>query len=696
MDYLSWNDKIAAHFFNDRMAGRDVLIFVNEQILEELGADNGADNGSDVNDFVQSVKCGPDWVTSGNVCKKAFDTYRDWRQRQLSYPPYVAYLALFVYAATINGDFDGKAYYPRLRKILSAAEERRSSYPDFNRIVLLWRDLQEWTKTDKKEELGRFTALLRGKWVNVGMPLSQTVLSEEERRALPYIFEKASLDPLDPPSDEALRWKLVSHGRKLLRSRTQELLKGKEGDDNPALRDALLDFILLQLSEAWEEPESLSAAPQVPRLKRTVWARICLERLDPLSGTVDSRVRIKTNETFPSDGLHFQVGERSYTCHEGVAPGWSSKLKQDGQTKTIHLEASELDWLKGAAIMDEENEWEVLIKGARVKLFLKLQSERLPGWVECQRPERGCEFLVACHEDAAKAVADWGETSCDYLRRISTTGLPKHWALFEGAGARESCPEFSVLTFSTRPHLDLEGGIKARRGNEYLRFARPTIVVDGCSGSELVTIDSKELNRVNQSMSKWQIPDDLPVDKTLDIAVFDQNDEEPVRGRAIRLVDPFISDLVHNAWRRDRTGEVMAENDGGVFEGPYVSGAVVHGNRLEEMGDIDAGLPTYLSDRIVFVGRIPGDVVDWPHQHLPTHWDPVWAISQTGKDAWRVYYCGTGGADDEPVSEWFEAKKGTFKTWKEMVWTKRRSTAPPKPSRLASLWRRYQKVASFV
>lgn len=37
MNYLQWNDCIAKHFFNEEMAGREVLLFVTESLVQKLG-----------------------------------------------------------------------------------------------------------------------------------------------------------------------------------------------------------------------------------------------------------------------------------------------------------------------------------------------------------------------------------------------------------------------------------------------------------------------------------------------------------------------------------------------------------------------------------------------------------------------------------------------------------------------------------
>ena len=59
----------------------------------------------------------------------------------------------------------------------------------------VWRDLEAWTVADREGTLGIFKAQTAGRRANVGLPIAQTILTEEERRRLPELFEAADLEP---------------------------------------------------------------------------------------------------------------------------------------------------------------------------------------------------------------------------------------------------------------------------------------------------------------------------------------------------------------------------------------------------------------------------------------------------------------------------------------------------------------------
>lgn len=51
-EYLKWNDAIARHFFNRDRAGEAIWLYVNDELISELGARLGGDRTS----FVEAVQ----------------------------------------------------------------------------------------------------------------------------------------------------------------------------------------------------------------------------------------------------------------------------------------------------------------------------------------------------------------------------------------------------------------------------------------------------------------------------------------------------------------------------------------------------------------------------------------------------------------------------------------------------------------
>ena len=77
---------------------------------------------------------------------------------------------------------------------------------------------------------------------------------------------------------------------------------------------------------------------------------------------------------------------------------------------------------------------------------------------------------------------------------------------FNGENAKHSCLGVEALTVSPSVRLLLKGGVKTGRSNVYLKGAPPQIKVENSSGSEIVTLDSRKLQKEDQS-DYWSIPD---------------------------------------------------------------------------------------------------------------------------------------------------------------------------------------------
>jgi hypothetical protein len=649
---------------------------------------SGADVG--VEDFIQCIKTGPFWVEEGDICKKALQSYVNWRNnQQLEYPPYIAYLALFVLAATRGGDYDPKAYYPRLWDLLDEPD-RSGPPPHFYEIEELWKDLKKWSTEDKHEELGRFTERIRGGWVHVGRPLSQTLLSDDERNYLHLIFSEAELDPTDTPSDAVLRRVLLNYGKDGLEKRTLKLLKGTQGDSIEMV-NALIDLVLNKLVE-WDGSVTSYTTSGSDHTPSQVGLRICLE-LNRVSGTIASTLRLKTNRPFPDNGLEFECDGQIFSCKETV-PNWSTKLTNANTQPSRPLDAATVNWSTGIRFEDKENKWRAHLKGTDVRLFFPGNREELPGWVvESQRLERNCEFVVACSDSRVADVQRWGTDCCEKFEELSLQGLPSGWSLFEGRGAHESCEGIDVLTLSSLLRIRLQGGIKIGRGNRYLLFGPPLIVIEGGDGSERVTLNGDELKREDLSIARWRIPADAPVDCPLNIEVFKDEPDPLQKHVMIRLEEPELPVSFKDVPSRDSSGQILT----GDVSIPCATGAVVAGIDPAASSVFPQAFPTYLSRRIVFLGSRPGEIADWPDEDLPEEWQPVWAVAKSGKDNWTVHFCGyPGGAEIAPDPNHALSDRQAVKRWKEAIWVRRKKTEYPVLPKIRAIWTKYREVAKRV
>jgi hypothetical protein len=230
MQYAVWNDMIGRKFFNPNSRDRRVYLHVSEALINALGEPFGVS----LQDFVLAVIPKSLRGSPRNICQPTVSCSHNWRRGELEYPPYIGYLAFFILAAGLDGDFAPNAYYPRLRKLLGE-QIFSGTYPHFPELRPVWEDLQQWSSVERRGELGLFDAYVPGRFIHVGTPIAQVILTELERKNLPKIFAEAGLEPLSNPSASYLRQCLSRYGSGQLRDRTLRALRLSPSSEEGAL-----------------------------------------------------------------------------------------------------------------------------------------------------------------------------------------------------------------------------------------------------------------------------------------------------------------------------------------------------------------------------------------------------------------------------------------------------------------------------
>ncbi len=683
MDYQQWNDTLAEYFFNESHAYEEVLLYVNDELINRLGRESG----SNLLDFIEAIKEGPAGAPGTQVCEKAYAIYDNWRKSGRKLPPYLAYLSFFVLvAATEDEEFVSYAYYPKFRKFLG--EPDPSTTAGFQRMALLWEDLERWSREDKHEELGRFVSRIRGNWRHVGIPSFQTLSSIDEIRKLPRLFWEAGLDPVDPPAPEVMTELLYKFGSDVFRMRTLKMLYG-DSEGATIFKVALTNLALEQL-ERWDgtytqEERVLPGSPQ----RVQAGLRICLN-VDFFSGIAQSFVRFKSRRAIPEEGLHLvqrSTGKR-YFCM-GATNGWSTYIGSEESRRSEKLNGSSLDWMEGEFFDDETGEWRVALKGASTRAF-KAGLDNLKDWVEVQRLERAQEYLVASVGIELDEVKKWGSASCDYFKEVRCSGLPDGWKLFKCVNIRASCPSIGLLTISFQARLSLTGGIRSGRRNTYFDFARPKIAVENASGTEIVKVNGVTLQPQGR-VGEWELPEALPAGVPIRIDAF--SGEECFGSRIVQLeAFDLLPDFTRTPYLNS-SGDIIQASD----IGPKARGAVVFGLEPKVTERSSHDLPFYLSDRIVFIGKTPGQIFDWPSEEIPINWFPVWAVARLSRKKWQAHYCGMSveGPNVNPTEIWSYGKR-SVKRWKEAVFINRKITQEPGLRIVKELWRSYKECAARV
>jgi hypothetical protein len=476
MDYLRWNDEIASKFFSPEAAGRRVYLQVTTELIAEIGRDEGVA----VPDFVRSVKGGPPWCSGVPLCLRAKEAFTGWRKRKspskLLFPPYIGFLSLFVLAAGLGeeGEFSIQAYYPRLRKLLGE-EQSTKPYPFFHEMRQLWADLETWSQRDQRSELGIFEYPATGRFVNVGVPISQTILTEQERRDLPFIFVDAGLDAGAPPAESYLASVLQDYGVGRLRPRTLRILRDPAAHKEE--HEGVLGAVLDELG-VWDGSVANETEKESKKVSVHASLRLCLDEIDMVAGRVLLRLRCRTGHEFPEDGLVMALHSARYRCQE-YGGGWSTILEEADSGNPVN--AADFDFFSRLGMRESIYGWRFTLPASSVRVFVSGAIEGLPGYIEVHQLPAGTSFFLAVDEPAWGLVEKWGRSSCAGFKELGISdGLSYGCRVYSVDSANSDDivrKTYPVLSFPTAERIRLQGGIRFS-GNTFFDFALPNIVVE--------------------------------------------------------------------------------------------------------------------------------------------------------------------------------------------------------------------------
>ena len=681
--YRIWNDALAARFFKEEMAGRNVHLYINQELVTEIGQ-----GLSDAGDFRFAVGGFPQAGTFNGeqVCARAIGEFRRWKTVRSGFPPYIAYLCLFVLAGGTDGDFAPNAYYPRLWTLMGY-NARTGSVPQFDHMRDLWDDLEDWSVFDKQGELGIFRSRSIGGFIHVGYPLSQSLLAEQERKGLPQIFYDAGLEPAgDYPADELARTLRRPLARQTLRARTVRLV---ENQQYPDLYNALLDAVAEELS-AWDGTVSASAlGHSVPQdMRALAGLRICID-LDHVSNTVNASIRCKLNREFPDDGLYIADGLEAGESGNG----WSLPIRKRSTGEI--LDAGQIDWNNGSTMRETVLGLQLKLPGRDVRVFTSGIQEGVSGFVETHMVPREQPFYLAYSEAVWPRLERWATMECHGFQEIAIAhGLPDGWRLagVESAISDEAVrDEFTMLSFKSGTRLKLIGGIRSRAGNNFFHFAPPSVSLSGGTPNTEVYWGDLALSR-SEGDRIFALPGDLPTESRISLEARANGPEDHL---SLFLTGDFSVAQFEPGFFLGPTGTSTSSGK----DEPFIAGACLSG--------IDNGAFTTIAEMLedfsyeigaeqgYLIGWRPGQIATWPREAFPTGWVPAWAIKKQGRKLTAIFTDEALGTL-QPELPSFTPTHREIQEWKKVIWHQRKRITPPLDQRQRVLWLQLQGSARNV
>ena len=682
MKYLEWNDAIASYFFNENKSGQRMWFSAEKDLIGKIAKENN----TTFEEFIKVVKLGPDEIKNdlkqNNVCKKAHKIFKKWEsdKSQFKYPPYTAYLALFVLAVSHgrnNEDFSEIAYYPRLNELIG----ENLSTQDFKNIPDLWEDLEKWTLEDKQGGFGEFHLDIYGGRLYVGILYYQVVLTKEDQQHLPEIFWKMGWDSDSIPTEAEILQALKRYKQKLS-NRTQKRIEKGRLD----FRSQLCNRFLEELKNYDEDQiEETSAG----RHQKRGQILICLNDIDQTAKTVKVSFRCKKANGLPDEDFILKNENK-----EWQVPPPSSTISGFIQEFSIK------DWAKDfSASITDDNKYHFHYKGEKYKIFTKGSELEVDGWVSGQRYTPDELFYLAVHSDLVEKVQRWGQKECDKFQKLNDfTGLPTNWHLFKIKGVKnDSLIKDSIPALAIDEHskIHFEGGIRLSKGNQFFDFALPQVKVIGCRDQDPETFykvnnEEKKLIPSGKSSYSFLLPKDIPYNERIKIILKGSDSRLPTKSH-LMLVKTQLEKFneYSNGYAMDRFGNLKEENENnqllqGTY-GPYLQ----HKEDYTRFPNIE--LPTY--GKIYWIGDTPGQTsVSW----TDLKWTANWMIHfKTHKKA-IVYYMGQETNSPDKIKDNFS--KNQIKLWKKVVWhsRKRIQINPQSKKSDKQKWKDFLKGINYV
>ena len=675
MNYFDWNTKLIERFFSPDCEGRRVFLSVTKDLIVELGGENG------VQDFIAAVKAGTGEAMRSNsaLCSRLLENTKRWRQQGApGFPPYIATLALFVLAASYDCDEEAEShgYHKRLRELLGEPVNYNPIF-NFYDCISVWDDLETWSSHDRSGTLGVFHVDFSGSWMHVGIPNSQTLLTEKERMSLGEVFYTAGLDPAIQYSDAHIASAVAEHGRGYLLKRTIRRLNGETGASE-CLRDALLERLHDELAQ-WQSPDfSLGEDSQFDRASRARPTRV-LVSLQYLSVART----VQTKLFFDGRGLDVDSSFNLTSTRSGQIfsvevdrRSWSHPFQLDGRV----AQADELDWLAGDELNGFGDRLKFIFSGGVVRIF-ESGTDGVAHLMERGRlPAHGPFWLAVASQ--ATEIIEWGQKNCrDWQEVRVNAGLPVGWRLFKAEqavstiGIEKKYPSLCLPSFA---RIVLTGGLKLGKASRYLSSMPPQLMAQTPPGDFSLTCNGQELPIA-------------PLPVAIQFAMLREKNIVELRDTRnpdkTRKCSFYLVQAESLPWKAGVEFGYSARNGGVADNGEArISGALVLDWQTPELPVRDS----LDGESVVLLGKKPGQIAN---VNDAIDWAPVWIVSK-GRNR-RVFFCGNTAETSAPETARVGDRKAVRK-WQEIVYFGRRSIQPPRHRRLAALWTNYVTVAKDV
>jgi hypothetical protein len=581
MKYLEWNHIIGEYFFNPSNAGKEILLYLTQKEISELGVQKFgfANESQSWEDYCKAIKCGfPGIVSHGDFIDKFLLVANKWKSfaktafelnnksdlkidgisiysptYQIAYPFYLGFLIAFVIPLTDNvNTFRANSFFPPFNVFLTANGITKIRTGTIKDVDWVWSDLEKWSKEFYKTDYGFFIERRLGNqdWIYVNKVFSQCLLTPKNIRDIPNIFWKADIAPNSIiPEKQFLRIiKLYGETQAGFGKRIVSIVN----DENNPLRKVIIDIVRREYINWKGDVIQYGEDEEVITLK-SGWIYATLLSAFNLN---------KTDETF--NHFYYLYSQNDFPDELNLGGNEIVNLG-NGYSKPIIT-----DFNQSLNLHDEQNKWRASATQNEIVLYTSgsyfgISADNL---IETDKISRQSTMYLLCADSQRKSVDEWGRTfEKGDFNLVEYDNIPKGFNLYKFRNPQQSHVSEEILKVTTRKKFEFRGGIKIEN-RSYLKNLLPRIHVEGAVGGESLFLhfsgtDQKILLRKSSiTPEEFIIPDDVICNQEFFVKIENENLDNSELPYKILDIDFDPLDIVNeNLAKRNKFGEICDKDD---------------------------------------------------------------------------------------------------------------------------------------
>ena len=483
MDYERWNQAIISYFFEECEPGEIAFLQANDETLSEI-AELSNFNVPDAAESLITVVKNEVVKTGDRINLWRIDPTNPWISFQGTEPPQVAFLALTVLAASrmeSSVSASHTNYYLRLNELLF--DKSNQGIPNGIKrqdFAKLWKHLQKSVSDRYNVELYLTEGSLSRRYV--WYPISQSLISKQDRRAVYRFFYLNDLTPFsnltDPQLEAQLRyWCASSAGS----------IKIKRYLSNQSYKKSILSQVK-SLLKHWDgeiPPDTVSAT------KSYTTALISVELRFNLFDEVEVRYWFPRRQR---DEISFETNPLEIKCLQ------TSSLEKWFQSV---IDTRGIFWRLPNRLQLQTIEAKPIIytlSPSDIWVFRR-DSERGDGWLSEKNMQLYEDHLIVFRKSLVNQVIAYVEQTCE-LEVDTLNPVYDDWLCLRGTPTKllpVSSSGLWRLSVDSSKRIRFIGGLSVRDQNghrAYLNICLPIVFVPdlGLSSEVPLKVGSQELS----------------------------------------------------------------------------------------------------------------------------------------------------------------------------------------------------------